>query len=251
VKVAVFSSMFKPRQAPQSAVSATPPAIEVVRQRAKHRLIGAGVLVLAAVVVFPLLFDTQPRPIPVDIPIEIPSRQGVKPLSKAAAVPSDPIGADGSLSQREELVAPAVKAVPVPAAPKPTEEPPTAQAVQTPVVAAPAPVIKKPLPVAVPAPSGADAKESARAQALLEGRDGAKAVERFIVQVGAFADAVLAQQARVKLERAGLKTYTHVANTPDGKRTRVRLGPFASRAEAEKAAAKAKAAGLAPAVLTL
>jgi DedD protein len=250
VKVAVFLSMFKPRQAPQSALPAAPPAIEVVRQRAKHRLIGAGVLVLAGVVVFPLLFDTQPRPIPVDIPIEIPSRQGVKSLGKATVAPADSLGADGSLSQREELVAAPVKAVPVPAEPKPAQELPAPPA-QTPVMAPPVPVAKKPAPAAVPAPAAPEAQESARAQALLEGREASKAVERFIVQVGAFADVALAQQARLKLERVGLKTYTHVANTPEGKRTRVRLGPFASRAEAEKAAAKAKGVGLTPAILTL
>ncbi|KAB2892724.1 MAG: SPOR domain-containing protein, partial [Burkholderiaceae bacterium] len=56
--------------------SRTPQAesIEVMRRRARHRLIGAAVLVLVGVVGFPLLFDTQPRPIPVDIPIEIPDR---------------------------------------------------------------------------------------------------------------------------------------------------------------------------------
>ena len=43
-----------------------------MRKRAKHRLIGAAVLVLAGVIGFPLLFDNQPRPISVDIPIEIP-----------------------------------------------------------------------------------------------------------------------------------------------------------------------------------
>jgi DedD protein len=56
---------------------------------------------------------------------------------------------------------------------------------------------------------------------------------------------------RLKLERAGLKTYTHVAETPDGKRIRVRLGPFASKSEAEKAAVRVKALGLPAAVLTL
>ena len=46
-----------------------------MRKRARHRLIGAGVLVLIGVIGFPLLFDTQPRPIAVDIPIEIPGPQ--------------------------------------------------------------------------------------------------------------------------------------------------------------------------------
>ena len=51
-----------------------PQSIEAVRRRARHRLIGAAVLVLVGVLGFPLLFDTQPRPIAVDVPIEIPSR---------------------------------------------------------------------------------------------------------------------------------------------------------------------------------
>ena len=74
---------------------------------------------------------------------------------------------------------------------------------------------------------------------------------RFVVQVGAFADADKAREARQKLERAGLKTYTNVAETKDGKRIRVRVGPFATRAEADKAADKIKGLDLPAAILTL
>src|SRR5438067_1144191 len=63
-------------------------SIEAMRRRAKHRLIGASVLVLIGVVGFPLLFDTQPRPISVDIPIEIPDRNKVKPLPAPAPAPA-------------------------------------------------------------------------------------------------------------------------------------------------------------------
>ncbi|RJP64037.1 MAG: SPOR domain-containing protein, partial [Comamonadaceae bacterium] len=67
--------MFKSRSGSQGNASTPPPqSIEAVRRRARHRLIGACVLVLLGVVGFPLLFDTQPRPIPVDIPIEIPAK---------------------------------------------------------------------------------------------------------------------------------------------------------------------------------
>lgn len=239
--------MFKPRQA-SSAAPATPPAIEVVRQRAKHRLIGASLLVLAGVVVFPVLFDTQPRPIPVDIPIEIPSRQAAKPAVKPAAPAAEAVVAEKSLSQSEEVLVPSKPELSKPESkPEPKVEPkaePKAEPNGTPAT--------KPA-AASPAP-----KESERAQALLEGRDVAPAAapaapsgERFIVQVGAFADNALAQQVRLKLERAGLKTYTHVAETAEGKRIRVRLGPYASRSDANKAAAKAKGLGLAAAILTL
>ena len=52
-------------------------------------------------------------------------------------------------------------------------------------------------------------------------------------------------------EKAGLKTYTQVADTKDGKRIRVRVGPYTTKAEADKAASKIKTLDLPAAVLTL
>ena len=74
---------------------------------------------------------------------------------------------------------------------------------------------------------------------------------RFIVQVGAFSDEDKVREVRAKLEKAGLKTYVHVAQTKDGKRTRVRIGPFANKEEAQKTVTKVKALNLTAAVLTL
>ena len=50
---------------------------------------------------------------------------------------------------------------------------------------------------------------------------------------------------------AGLKTYTQVIESDAGKRTRVLVGPFTSRHEAELAAAKIKRAGLPANVIAL
>ena len=61
-------------------------SVEVLRKRAKQRLIGASVLVLMGVVGFPLVFDTEPRPVASDIPIEIPGKNALKPL----AIPASP-----------------------------------------------------------------------------------------------------------------------------------------------------------------
>ena len=63
--------------------------------------------------------------------------------------------------------------------------------------------------------------------------------------------AAKADETRRKLEKAGLKTYTQVADTKDGKRIRVRVGPFASKAEAEKAVNKIRSLDLPAAILTL
>ncbi|WP_298213122.1 SPOR domain-containing protein [Acidovorax sp.] len=238
-------------------------SVEVMRRRARHRLIGAAVLVLVGVVGFPLLFDTQPRPIPVDIPIEIPDRNKVAPLvvpapvaeapaarPAAPATPQEPArpapsrsaAANNGLSEGEELVQGT--------RPAPAKPPQTA-------AVAPKPESKTPIPPAPEPKPAPRSDDSARARALLEGRSAEPAAtakaedERFIVQVGAFADADKAREARSKVERAGLKTYTQVVDTKDGKRTRVRVGPFTSRAEADKAAARIKAVELPASVLTL
>ena len=61
--MAFFKLRFPGQSASAEAVTAGPNEnIEVVRRRARHRLIGAVVLVLVAVIGFPLLFDAQPRP---------------------------------------------------------------------------------------------------------------------------------------------------------------------------------------------
>ena len=232
--------MISSRSASQGNPPAPPQSVEAVRRRARHRLIGASVLVLLGVIGFPLLFDTQPRPIAVDIPIDIPSRQAPPAVTKPEPAPS-----------------PAQAPAPAPA--------PEAKAATD---AAPAPVRAAPLPMITeekaepkvdhkaepkPEPKPAAPSEAARAAALLEGKSPAAATEaqRVVVQVGAFAEEARAREVRLKLERAGLKTYTHVAQTAEGRRIRVRLGPFDSRAEAEKAAARVKALGLSAAILTL
>jgi DedD protein len=202
-----------------------------------------------------LLFETQPRPIPVDIPIEIPKKDGAPPLVMPAArpkpvavLPAEPASAAAPAEVITETRADVGRDVTA-AAPKPPE----------PVVAKPASAAAPTLAAAPkPAPAAsakqapaASANDSARAQALLEGRPAAKDGARYVVQVGAFADSAAARETRAKVEKLGLKTYTQVADTASGSRIRVRIGPFASRDEADRAMAKAKAAGVAAVVLTL
>lgn len=78
-----------------------------------------------------------------------------------------------------------------------------------------------------------------------------KSSARYVVQFGAFAEVKSAQDARMKVEKLGIKTYSQQIDTPDGKRIRVRIGPFADKAEADKAMATLRKAGLTGAVLTL
>lgn len=183
--------------------------VQRLRRQARRRLLGAAVLVGVGIVAFPLVFETQPRPLPMDLPVVIPSKE----------------------------------APPVPLAMAPSAPQPISERRDVPVAASvPASLPEPPQPLSQTA-----ASESPQAKAHV----GSQVVGRFVVQVGAFADRDAARTARRKLEAKGLKTYTQVAKTKDGDRIRVRLGPYVERPEAERAAAQAKALGLAGHVLAL
>ena len=247
-----------------------PESVEAMRTRARHRLIGASVLVVVGVIGFPLLFDSQPRPIAVDIPIEIPDKNTVKPLGSVApakqaaniVVESDagkehvsptPVvsatrAATGTVSVASAVVTPAAVKPVVKAEPKLVDK----SAVKQP---------EKP----ADKPPAAPSDDGAKARAPLEGREAVKAASaptaasapaatataRFVVQIGAFSDVAKAHEARVKLEKAGLKTYTQVVQPKEGKRIRVRVGPFESKGEADKVAEKVKKLDLPAAILEL
>ena len=210
---------------------------EQARVRARRRLIGAVVLLGIGVIAFPLLFETQPRPISVDIPIVIPPRDGAPPLALPAPRPAAKPAASAPVVAA--ATAPSAVAASAPLAAKPAETPAPAPA--------PAPA-KTSEPVARPKPAVAAAPPPKTATPATQP---VQAAGRFVVQIGAFAEISAVRDVRSKAEKAGLTTFTQTVDTADGRRTRVRVGPFASREEAEKAAAQAKAAGLGGSVLTL
>ena len=67
--------------------SASVDTVETLRTRARQRLIGSALLLLAGIITFTLLFDNKPRPIPTDIEIIIPDKDKVVPISAPAQVP--------------------------------------------------------------------------------------------------------------------------------------------------------------------
>ncbi|MEO7939698.1 MAG: SPOR domain-containing protein [Burkholderiaceae bacterium] len=261
---------------PAPSRKAKAPTVEAVRRRAMHRLIGAAVLVLAGVIGFPLIFDNQPRPIPVDLPIEIVDKATVKPLvppqpaASVAAAPAAPVKEAAPIKEAAPVKesAPTPAKPPILAAPEPTPAPvATAKGPAAPTPAAPPPETRtldakkaralleaRPTPPDAPgtAPKAAAATTKIPPEGAKTAATPAAAADaRFVVQVGAFADASKAREVRRKVESTGLKTYTQVVGTPDGDRTRVRVGPFSDRAEADKAAEKIRKLNLAAAILTL
>ena len=267
--MAFFKFRF-PGKAPEAAAEGLSPtpgeSMEVLRRRARHRLFGSVVLVFIAVVAFPLLFDSQPRPVAVDTPIVIPDRNSTPVLSAGASVPAAQAPAKPLLPAAS---LPVSSAVPAQASLEPGKEevvvasmPASAAGGGAQTHAAPDSVSKPaavPRPAPTVVPERADTKDSGkpvndgqRAKELLEGKSASADVGRIIVQVGAFADADKVRELRRKLEHAGLKTYIQAVEGRDGKRTtRVRVGPFETRAEADKAAARIRKLDLPANVIVL
>lgn len=234
--------------------------VEAARARARRRLIGAVVLLAVGVVVFPLVFETQPRPVAVNVPIELPARKdgsgGVAGARPTATKPASPPPVEAPVEAAPPASAVAAEARPDAKVDTRADVKPTPEAKPAP---APAVADGKPVPKPAPVAKAAEpADRGERAKALLDGKPAAPAAPpaaakdgRFVVQVGAYTDADALREARQKVERLGLKTYTQVVETDAGKRTRVRIGPFATREEAERTAARIKGAALPAAVLTL
>ena len=285
----------------------TAEAMREVRARARTRLMGATVLLLIGVIGFPLLFETQPRPIPVDLPIEIPARNApaavdassrAAPRNTASAAPlaasvptpesvsydarsSAPLAASApasaaaahrsafatlaaalTSSSASASTAPASVASIAPATggsgSSVVQAKPAAKPVK-PAVASTVAAASKPVPTLHTAgpvlpPPAADAKPSPAAilaDSPTNPPDAAANGGRFVVQVGAFLEDAKVRETRAKVEKLGMKTYTQPVDTPTGKRIRVRVGPVATKAEADKIAARLKADGLQAVVLAL
>jgi DedD protein len=193
-------------------------SIDTLRRQARQRLIGATVLVLVAVIGFPLVFDTKPREVAADIRIDMPDKDAVRASQPPAPLPASTTSTPAP--------------VPVPDA-EVVEKP-----VVPPSVMPEKPAVVQPKEEELPAKTDANTKPE-------------EAAPRFIVQVGAFADEGKAKEVRAKLEKAGIKTYTHVAQTKEGKRIRVRVGPFTSKDDAQKTVDKIKSLQLSASVLTI
>ena len=225
-----------------------------LKKRARRRLVGAIFFVSLVAVLLPMVMDHEPRQPVQDVEIRIPG-QDEKPFAPKFAAPP--------------VEKPAEKAVEAPLPPekvaeveaKPSPEPVVKAVGESKVVAKPvdkpAPKPEKPVekPAAKPAEKPADktagkarTDDARRAAALLSGqtadtKPSAKSGE-YLVLIGAFSNEANVKGLKAKLAEQGIKTFTEPLDTPQGKKTRVRAGPFASREAAERALEKMQRVGV-------
>lgn len=241
--------MFKFRKSANTGRDAD--SVETIRRRAQYRLVGTAILVGVAIVGFPLLFDTEPRPLEVDLPIAIPSKDQVQPL----VVPSTTSAA---------AVAKAPVPVPVPqqtaqAKPLSPAETPTRDDAQQALKAQARDAAQAQEAANAAAQQAAQAlaakqAEAARAQAILNGSNAKTDYpddgKRRVIQVGSFNDQGRAREVRMRLERAGITTYTQVVNSGGARFIRVRVGPFDDAKELQRYIDKVESLKLEARVLT-
>ncbi|SFU76768.1 SPOR domain-containing protein [Pseudoduganella namucuonensis] len=102
---------------------------------------------------------------------------------------------------------------------------------------------KKPEPETKPV----KAVDAARAMAILEDKP---SDTRYMVQVAAVTSQEKVDELQGKLKEAGIQSFTQKVTTANGALTRIRVGPFANKEEAEKVRAKLGKIGLSSSLAT-
>ncbi|HTM70475.1 MAG TPA: SPOR domain-containing protein [Luteimonas sp.] len=162
-----------------------------------------------------------------------------RPDAESARLRASQAGGRGSLqvvvldAATQAVAAPVAETVPAMAAPIPTEAPKAPAAVAKPSTpaASPKPVATAPNPVG-PAPKPVAAAPASKPAAAGTG---------FAVQLAAFSKPADAAALRDRARAAGFSAFVETVNTDKGALTRVRLGPVATRADAERLQAQAQA----------
>ena len=247
----------------------------VQKKRARHRLVGAICLCILAAIIVPLVLESEPRPRDQGLPIELaaPARGGAE-TSQADAVaeaatsaPGTP-AATGPLANAGETagrIGGAVASGQIgnlggagkstgPQADAPKQESRSAVKTVTPgeVAAPPAAAVKSDPPG--PGSASQAAREEAARQAAAKQESPKQGSVKQETAKPEAAKTEAAKQEAAKQEAAtqlGLRPFQETVKTAQGDWIRVRIGPFTTRQDAERAQQDLKRAGVTAAIIAL
>ncbi len=172
----------------------------------KHRIVGAIVLVALVVIFVPMILSGREPP---------PELKGAR-----------------EAPPRAEVTETKMVVTPVPAEePQPPESTETMKVVQVPVEPMPVPETRPALPAEKPA----EAKKPEPAPPKLAA---VKIEDGWMVQVGTFTNLQNATRLRDKLKSLGLSVHSDSVTVSGKKAMRLRVGPYAERAKADRAQAQ-------------
>lgn len=163
------------------------------------------------------------------------------PVLAVPAAPVEPPVSEPQPAALAEAVSPPAPPEPAPFTP-PEPAPVTVTQPILPALSSSAEVAPPAEPVSVAALPAAAPRAPARVAASKE--PVAAAPQAHGINVGLFADPANADKAHARLVEAGFPAILQKVESPKGERTRVRVGPFASRALADEAAGRIRAMGL-------
>lgn len=235
----------------------------LLRKRARRRLVGAVVLVLVAtLVLWKVVGRVQEQPMRPESVLVVGVASG--PAQRSAPAASAPVAASApAAAHADATVLPeslSTLSQPVPSQQVARAEGSAAAARKpaAPPAQASAPAHRKPEarpahPAAEPTPEApARPRKKPDPAAILEGRaDGADTPEpaaqggsKYVIQLAALSDPAKADALRGKLSEIGVQARFSKVQTSKGEATRVRVGPFASRDEANAVLRKLARAGV-------
>lgn len=192
-----------------------------LRRKLRHRLIGAAVLTLAAVVALPMVLDSEPKSSGQDIELRIPAPDKVGEFVPGSAV-EETFDVSASAVSSGVPVISAVAAA-------------SAVAVATPPISPSLPIIRPAsspsvAPVKNPPVVAEKNVEVSKPAASVSSHEKVSPDAGFVAQVGAYSNADTAQHELTQLKAWGFKAYTEKV----GDKIRVRVGPYEERDKAEK-----------------
>jgi DedD protein len=198
------------------------------QQRARHRLIGAAVLVLIAVVGLPHILDSKPKSAPNDIAVNIVTSL---PILSGVTKPEDN-------AKTEAVAEPAKEAPKLAGTPEPkleTKPTPTPNKNAALGLAA-----GEEIAIINDKPSSTNSDNGSSASPV-------NGSTKYLIQIGAFASEERAQGWIAKLKEQKIPNYVLNKNGSDGTKLFIlRAGPYTDKDTAEAAEKKIKAMGLSP-----
>lgn len=211
----------------------------------QKRLIGASVLIVLAIIFVPMLLDGSEQPGTETLPLVIP--EPPERDFETRVVPLDTTGADTAApASVAEAIGVATQEpatdTPAPASPDAiatvdTNAPTRIDAVSgepvSPVASAPA--SNPPAANAVAAPEPAPVAAAPATTTPAPAAPAAAASGRFLVALGSYSNAANANALAAQLRGAGYKVLSDSVQVNGQKATRLRIGPYATRGQAEAA----------------
>lgn len=223
----------------------------------QKRLIGAAVLIVLAIIFVPMLLDGSDRAGSETLPLVIPGMPERDFETREIAIdPVQPTGVADAIGvatppQVETAVAPEAMADPDALATIDTQAPTRVDAVSGETVQAPAvadSVAATSVPVGAPVPTPTESAPPA-APVVAPAPETA-ASGRFLLALGSYSNTANAEALATQLRAAGYKVLSDQVAVNGQNATRLRVGPYASRGQAEAArlAIKNMRADLAPSI---